>query len=142
MDAPSTREGGRNGYDWRRFEYQAGRPIPGPHDAEWAAVVGARIRRLRRARGFPLKELSHCLYRPGGGRYSGNSLSRIERGWATSPLYVYLALAQELGVSPGRLLGADDVEREVSEAEAVLLRFLERAGISPDEAIARLAAPP
>ncbi|MBX5469048.1 MAG: hypothetical protein IRZ21_04025 [Thermoleophilaceae bacterium] len=44
-------------------------------------------------------------------------------------------------MATGRLLGADDIETDVSAAEMTLARFLREAGIAPHEAIARLAAP-
>ena len=42
-------------------------------------------------------------------------------------------------VDPGVLLGPDEVQRKITPAQGVLLRFLERAGIDPETAIARLA---
>lgn len=53
--------------------------------------------------------------------------------------YVYLALAEEFGVPPGLLLGADDLQKETAPGERALLRFIERAGIEPEDAIVRLA---
>jgi hypothetical protein len=48
-------------------------------------------------------------------------------------------VAEALGVDPGVLLGPDEAQRDVSPAETVLLRFLERAEIDPVDAIARIA---
>ncbi|MDP8942766.1 MAG: helix-turn-helix domain-containing protein [Actinomycetota bacterium] len=110
-----------------------------PYHCEWSIVVGDRVRRLRDARDLSLRELADALGKPEGGRYSGASLSRLERGWASAPLYVYLAIAAALEVEPGRLLGPDDVQRPVTEAELTLVRTLRRLDIAPDEAIARLA---
>jgi hypothetical protein len=76
--------------------------------------------------------------RPDGGHYSPGFLSRLERGWASPPLWVYIVLAERFDVAPGRLLGPDDVAMEISEAEVTLLRLLRRLRIEPDEAIARL----
>ena len=76
--------------------------------------------------------------KPEGGRYSGASLSRLERGWASAPLHLYLAIAVALDVEPGRLLGPDDVQRPVTDGELTLVRTLRRLGIAPDEVIARL----
>jgi len=52
---------------------------------------------------------------------------------------VYLMIAAELEVDAGVLLGPDEVQRELSSGEAVLLRVLREAAIDPGEAIARLA---
>ncbi|CAA9498402.1 MAG: hypothetical protein AVDCRST_MAG45-1134 [uncultured Solirubrobacterales bacterium] len=109
-----------------------------PYHCEWSIIVGDRVRRIRRAKDLTLRNVSDLLYRPYGGQYSVASLSRLERGWASSPLYVYLAVADVLEVEPGRLMGPDDAERPVSEPEAALLSLLRRAEMTPDEAIARL----
>jgi transcriptional regulator with XRE-family HTH domain len=105
---------------------------------EWGEVVGGRVRRLRNARGLTLARVAASFHRPDGGHYSPGFLSRLERGWASPPLWVYVALAEQFGVEPGRLLGPDHVATEVSEAELTLLRLLRRLRIEPDEAIARL----
>ena len=102
-------------------------------------MIGDRVRRLRRSRDLTLVQLSERVEKPEGGRYSPGYFSRLERSWATSPLYVYLAVADVLEVAPGRLLGPDDAQRSATEGEMTLVRFLRRAGVSPDEAIARLA---
>ena len=52
---------------------------------------------------------------------------------------MYLAIADVLEVEPGRLLGPDDAQLDVSGGEMTLVRFLRRAGISPDAALATLA---
>jgi transcriptional regulator with XRE-family HTH domain len=109
-----------------------------PYHCEWSIVVGDRVRRIRRSHDLTLKNVSDVLHRPYGGQYSVASLSRLERGWASSPLYVYLAVADVLAVEPGRLLGPDDAERPVSEPEAGLLSLLRRVEMAPEEAIARL----
>ena len=116
---------------------------PGRDDryyCEWAVVVGDRIRRLRRARDLTLYRLCHLVHKPEGGHYSPGHLSRLERGWASAPLYVYLAIADVLDVEPGRLLGSDDAQKPITEGEMTLVRFLRRMQIKPDEAIADLAA--
>jgi transcriptional regulator with XRE-family HTH domain len=110
-----------------------------PYHCEWAIVVGDRIRRLRNDRRLTLAQLCGLVYKPEGGHYSAGYLSRIERGWASAPLYVYLAIADVLEVQPGRLLGPDDATRPVSEGELTLVRFARRLDLSPDEAIAMLA---
>jgi transcriptional regulator with XRE-family HTH domain len=107
----------------------------------YSEMIGARIRRARVSRGFTQKGLLREVERPRGGTYSTGLLSRIEKGHANSPLYVYMHLADALGLEPGRLMGSDETQKPISEAEMTLVRFLRRAGIKPDEAIARLALP-
>ena len=124
--------------------------LPGSYDGarwgngyrcEWAAVIGDRIRRLRKERDWSLRHLAVAVSKPEGGHYSAGYFSRLERGWASAPLYAYLAIADALEVAPGILLGADEATKEVSAQQRVLLDFLEAAGIGPGEALARLAAP-
>jgi hypothetical protein len=105
---------------------------------EWGEVVGGRVRRLRTAQGMSLVQVADSFQRPDGGHYSPGFLSRLERGWASPPLWVYVVLAERFGVEPGRLLGPDHVATEVSEAELTLLRLLRRLRIEADEAIVRL----
>jgi hypothetical protein len=85
-----------------------------------------------------LVDLCRLVDKPDGGRYSPGFFSRLERGWASGPLATYVNVAHSFGVEPGRLLGPDDVQRDVSEAEMTLLSVLRRMDMSPDEAIARL----
>ena len=67
--------------------------------------------------------------------------SRASSGaWASAPLYVYLALAAVLEVEPGRLLGSDDAQKPITEAEMTLVRFIREVGLAPHVALARLAA--
>lgn len=120
--------------------YQGGPRWADPYFCEWSVVVGDRIRRLRNTRGLTLVQLSRLVEKPGGGGYSPGYISRLERGWATAPLYVYLAIADVLQVAPGRLLGPDDAQREVTEAEMTLVKVARRLGLTPDEAIGRVAA--
>ena len=108
---------------------------------EWGEVVGGRVRRLRQLHGLTLARMAASFHRPDGGHYSPGFLSRLERDWASPPLWVYIVLAELFAVAPGRLLGPDDVAMEISEAEVTLLRLLRRLGIDPDEAIARLVWP-
>ena len=109
-----------------------------PYYCEWGVVVGGRIRRLRNERGWTLLELAEKVPKPEGGGYSGGYFSRLERGWASAPLYVYLSIAAVLEVAPGVLLGMDEWQRAVSAGQRVLLRFLEVAEIEPEVAIVRL----
>ena len=101
--------------------------------------MGDRIRRLRNDRGWSLAELARRVWKPDGGHYSAGYFSRVERGWASAPLYVYLAIADVLEVKPGILLGADEATKEFTAEQRLLLGFLEAAGIEPGEALARLA---
>jgi transcriptional regulator with XRE-family HTH domain len=110
-----------------------------PFHCEWGTVVGDRVRRLRRERGMTLHELSMEVDKPQGGHYSPGYFSRLERGWASAPLVVYVEIAGVFGVEPGRLLGPDDAQREVSEGEMTLLHVLRRMELVPAEAIALLA---
>jgi len=47
-------------------------------------------------------------------------------------------VADALDVEPGRLLGPDEAQREVSGAEMALVDLVRRLGLSPAEAIVRL----
>jgi transcriptional regulator with XRE-family HTH domain len=106
----------------------------------YSEMVGARARRARRSRGITQGALVSKIERPRGGYYSRGLLSRIEKGYANSPLYVYMHIAAALELDPGRLMGSDETQKPISEAEMTLVRFLRRAGISVDEALALLAA--
>ena len=110
------------------------------YQCEWAVVVGDRIRRLRREAGLTLSGMSRTFDKPEGGGYSAGYLSRLERGYANPPLYVYLAIAAAFDVEPGRLLGPDDALGEVSHAELTIVRALRDAGVAPHEALARLVS--
>jgi transcriptional regulator with XRE-family HTH domain len=118
--------------------YRGGNSTADPYWCDWAAVVGDRVRRLRQARDMRLIDLSAAVWKPEGGHYNPGYFSRLERGWASAPLYVYLAVADALGVDAGVLLGPDAASLEVSEAEATLLRCLRSLGIAPHEAVAAL----
>ena len=74
----------------------------------------------------------------GAGSYTGGFISRLERGRASAPLYVYVAIADVLEVDPGALLGPESATMAVSEGETVLLRWLRAHGMAPHEAILRL----
>ena len=54
-------------------------------------------------------------------------------------MYLYLALADALGVEAGRLLGPDDAARSVSEAEMTLVRYMRRLDLAPDAVLATIA---
>ncbi len=107
---------------------------------EWGEVVGGRVRRRRRDAGLLLKDLSTLAPRADGRSYSSSFFSRLERGWASPPLFVYIALAEAFEVHPGRLLGIDEAVKQVSEAELTVVRLMRRIGLTPEEAIQRLVA--
>jgi transcriptional regulator with XRE-family HTH domain len=110
---------------------------------EWTIVVGDRIRRLRRDRGLTLVELARKVEKPGGKTFSAGHISRIERGWANAPISTYVAIASALEAAPWRLLGPEEVQRDVTEAELTLLHFLRHVRLPPHEALAQLTrAPP
>jgi len=107
---------------------------------EWGEVVGHRIRRMRQARDWKLRDLRDRVRKPDGGYYSGGYFSRVERGWTSPPLYVYVRIAEALEIPPGQLLGAEEFDRDLSREQILLLDVVERLGLAPDEAIARLAS--
>ncbi len=109
-----------------------------PDYTEWSAMVGDRVRRLRLSRDLTLLQMAMLVGKPGTGSYSPGYISRLERGYANAPLRVYVEIAVALDVSPGRLLGSDELEREVSEAEMTLVSLIRRLGLPPDEAITRI----
>ena len=133
---------GRHRTHWQRYWRPGGPRWSDPYYAEWGVVVGDRVRRLRQDRDWRLQDLAFQVEKPEGGCYSAGYFSRLERGWTSAPLLVYLRIAEAFEVEPGKLLGPDDVQREVSAEESVLLDFLAGSGIPPGEAIARLAAQP
>jgi transcriptional regulator with XRE-family HTH domain len=126
-------------FDPMKSGYKGAPRWPDPYHCEWGVIVGDRIRRLRRDRDMTLVDLSRVVDKPDGGHYTPGFFSRLERGWSSGPLVTYVNVAYEFGVEPGRLLGPDDAQLEVSESEMTLVRVLRRMGLRPDEAIARLA---
>ena len=89
-----------------------------------------------------LFDLTRAVRKPEGGHYSPGYFSRLERGWASAPLYTYLAIADAFDLDPGVLLGPDAATLETSEGEAMLLRCLRGLGIEPHEAVLTLTASP
>jgi transcriptional regulator with XRE-family HTH domain len=123
-------------FDPLRSGYRSGGPDR--YWCEWSVVVGDRIRRLRRAREWHLIDLCQVVDKPDGGHYTTGFFSRLERGWGSGPLTTYVNVAHALGVDAGRLLGPDDAQREVTQAEMTLVELVRRLGLSPAEAIVRL----
>ncbi|MEX2195172.1 MAG: helix-turn-helix transcriptional regulator [Thermoleophilaceae bacterium] len=108
---------------------------------EVAVVVGDRIRRLRLDRDVTLIDLARRVRKPAGGGYSASYFSRLERGWANAPLYTYHQIARALEVDPWILFASDEARHDPNPGEVLLLRFLRRAGIAPDDALARIVSP-
>lgn len=126
-------------FDPLRSGYPARMGRNDPYHCEWGVIVGDRIRRLRRDRDMTLYELCAAVDKPDGGNYTPGFFSRLERGWASGPLVTYVEVAAQFGIQPGRLLGPDDAQREVSEAELTLISVLRQMRLPPHEAIVRLA---
>jgi transcriptional regulator with XRE-family HTH domain len=120
---------------WRRKD---GPRWSDPYYLDWAMTVGDRIRHLRKARDWSLRDLAQRVPKPEGGHFSTGYFSRLERGWGSAPLYTYIKIAEAFEVDPGRLLGPEEVQRDITPEESMLLRVLERAGIDPADAIVRL----
>ena len=120
--------------------YRKGPRWPDPYHCAWGAVVGDRIRRLRQDRNMTLWDLTMVVNKPEGGHYSPGYFSRLERGWASAPLYTYLAIADAFDIDPGVLLGPDAASLETSESEAMLLRCLRGLKIEPHDAMLRITA--
>lgn len=110
-----------------------------PYYCEWGAVVGDRVRRLRRDRDLTLLQFARSVLRPARGEpYSAGYFSRLERGSAKAPLFTYLAIADALEVDAGVMLGPDTASLTVSDAEMVLIQYLRDAQLQPHEAISAI----
>ena len=118
---------------------EAGPSWRSTYRCEWGEVVGRRVRTLRQRREMLIWQLAEQLRRADGRPYSASFVSRLERGWASPPLWAYIRLADIFEVAPGELLGTDGVERPVTDAELTLVRVVRRLGLAPEEAIARLS---
>lgn len=124
------------------FTPLSGDPGPawdGRYRCEWGQVVGRRVRVLRQNAGLRIFDLAADIRRADGRPYSASFVSRLERGWASPPLYVYCLLAARFEVAAGELLGSEGVERALDDAELTLVRVIRRLGLTPEDAIARLA---
>jgi transcriptional regulator with XRE-family HTH domain len=104
----------------------------------YTLMIGSRLRRLRESQGLNQRQARWRVRRPQGGPYSQSTISRLEGGYANAPLYVYIHFAEAYEVAPELLLGPDDVQRPVREAEWTLLRTLRRLDVAPDAALARI----
>lgn len=109
------------------------------HKTGYTLMIGRRLKRIREGRHLTQMQVADRTRRPKGGTYSQGLLSRIEAGYANAPLYPYIDFANFYELDPGRVMGPEDAEREVGEAEMALVKFLRRLGITPDEAMARIA---
>lgn len=105
----------------------------------YTVMVGGRLRRVRETLKLTQEQALARARRPNGRTYSQGFLSRIEAGYANPPLYAYVHLAEAYELEPGRILGSDEAQKPITEAEMTVLKFLRRARISPDEALVRLA---
>ncbi len=119
---------------------QAGPAWGSRYRMEWAQVVGRRVRALRQQREMTIHELAQEIERADGRPYSASFVSRLERGWASPPLFAYIVLARHFDVAPGELLGSEGVERPISDAELTMVRVVRNLLLSPEEAIVRLMA--
>jgi hypothetical protein len=77
---------------------------------DYSRLLGARVRRLRNELALTQFETVELVEHPRGGRYSTGLLSRIEKGWANPPLFVYIHIAEVLGLEPENLMGPDEPE--------------------------------
>lgn len=119
---------------------QAGPAWATRYRMHWAEVVGRRVRSLRLQRSMTIIELADEILRADGRPYSPSFVSRLERGWASPPLFAYITLARLFDVAPGELLGSEGVERPITDAELTLVRVVRNLGIAPEQAIVRLMA--
>jgi hypothetical protein len=117
---------GDSGPEWR--------PV---YRCDFGEVVGRRVRRLREREGLFLREVD--VRKPGGGLYSVGFLSRLERGWVSPPLWVYIKLAERFAVEPGELLGPELTDPAAHAGERTLLAVIRRLGLTPEDVIERLA---
>jgi transcriptional regulator with XRE-family HTH domain len=109
------------------------------HKSPYTRMIGLRFKRIREARHLTQSKVINIARKPNGGFYSQGFLSRIEAGYANAPLFAYVDFANAYKLDPARMMGKEEADRSVGEAEMALIGFLRRLGISPDEAMARIA---
>jgi hypothetical protein len=81
--------------------------------------------------------------RPPPGAAPSCPLSHLETGtYANPPIFVDVHVAEALETAPGSLMGQEDLQRPVAEAELTLLQYLRAVGMEPHEALARLVPDP
>jgi transcriptional regulator with XRE-family HTH domain len=76
---------------------------------EGAKEIGARIKKVREARGLRTTEFAELIGR------DKSSISDVERGLSAVSLGTILHMSEALGVSPGSLLPDNDSEQEGGE---------------------------
>jgi transcriptional regulator with XRE-family HTH domain len=109
------------------------------HRSPYSLMIGHRFKRIRIGRQLTQSKVVAIARKPNRGFYSQGFLSRIEAGYANAPLYSYVDFANAYQLDPGRLMGPEEAEKPVGEAEMALVGFIRRLGIGPDEAMARIA---
>lgn len=119
--------------------YRGGNCSRDPYRCEWGGVVGDRVRRLRRDRGLTIADLARITSKPEGGHYSMGFISRMERGFASGPLFAYLMVANALEIDGGVLLGPDSASLQTSEEEVLFLQFIRGLGVGLAEAMVAVA---
>lgn len=117
-------------------------PRVDPYYCEWGEVVGARIRRLRQAKGMRLLDVARAVRAPEGGHHSVGYISRLERGSSSAPFFTYVAIVDVLGADPGRVFGPERFGPGADEPEKMLLHCLRGLRIKPEDAMLRLLADP
>jgi len=105
---------------------------------EWGMVVGRRVRAMRLQREMSIARLAQEIQRADGRPYSSSFVSRLERGWASPPLFSYILIARYFDVAPGELLGSEGVERPITDSELTMVRVARNLLLTPEEAIVRL----
>jgi len=87
-------------------------------------------------------DLANAIWRADGKPYSPSFVSRLERGWASAPLWSYITIARRFGVPPGKLLGEDGLEGPASESELTLIRVIRQLNLTPEDVLAMLVPAP
>lgn len=72
---------------------------------EWEAIVGANIRRLRKARGLTQEQLAH------ESEIAMRYIAGVERGEENPSLRYLVKIAEALQVEPANLLHREPVDR-------------------------------